>query len=201
MYPVAWRSITCRCGMVLFFFAFIFFLIGIRSPAQAQYVRDSAFCVDVKNNECIRVIPDGGQVSLSSLPLVSGHRRIYFWGNLRNPSNRAVAFYFSRSGACYQSELIAPDERALKHLSVTENIVGLLSSVTMSEVWHVLGLSSTEIGVRDVKANVVLIPESNEYRIHDYRFAKCTGSFSARLVDSDGEPIPGNNGVKIVIVD
>lgn len=167
----------------------------------AQSVRDTAFCSNVVNHKCIGVIPDGATVSINSLPTIDGHKAIYFWGNLRNPSSSTIAFFFTREGECYDREPVSPSSKALRRLSGPEQILGVLNSLTFGEIWQVLGIASAEVGVKDIKANVVLIPEANEYRIHDYRFALCPGKFSARLINSAGDPIPGNNELDIVLVD
>ena len=167
----------------------------------AQSVRDTAFCSNVVDLECVGVIPNGATVSINSLSTIDGQKAIYFWGNLRNPSASAIAFFFARDGECYDSEPVSPSSKALRELSGSEQIFGVLSSLTFREIWQALGIASAEVGAKDIKVNVVLIPETNEYRIHDYRFAFCPGKFSARLINSAGDPIPGNNKLDIVLVD
>ncbi|WP_417308316.1 hypothetical protein [Devosia sp.] len=169
--------------------------------AMAQSVRDTAFCRNVVDHECVGVIPDGATVSISYLSTIEGRKAIHFWGNLRNPSASAVAFFFTREGKCYDNEPVSPSSKALRELSGAEQIFGVLGSLTFREIWQALGISSAEVGAKDIKVNVVFIPQTNEYRIHDYRFALCPGKFSARLINSAGNPIPGNNEIDIVLVD
>lgn len=109
-------------------------------------------------------------------------------------------FFFSREGACYDSSPVSPNAKALRDVTGAEHVLGYLASLTFREVWHALGLSKLEVGAKDIKVNVVFIPEANEYRIHYYRYALCPGKFSARLVKSNGDPIPGNNDLDIVLV-
>ena len=169
--------------------------------AVAQSARDTAFCRSIVDNECVGLIPDGATVSISSLSEMNGSKTIFFWGNLRNPNGNPVAFFFTRDGECYDKDPISPSSKALRKLSGTEQIIGILNSLTFREVWHALGISSTEVGSKDIKANVVFIPQANEYRIYDYRFALCPGSFSARIINSEGDPISGNNDLDIIVVD
>ena len=173
----------------------------VSHAAVAQSVRDAAFCSNVVDRQCVGVIPHGASVSMSALDTVDGRKALYFWGNLRNPTAGPVAFFFTRDGECYEREPVSPSAKALRELSGSEQIFGVLSSMTFREVWHALGLSSAEVGARDIKVNVVFIPETNEYRIYDYRFALCPGKYSARLIDSVGDPLPGNNDLRIVVVD
>lgn len=179
----------------------ISFICAVDSKAYAQYVNDAAFCRDVKNYECKHVIPHGAKVSLNSLRRVDGKRALYFWGNIQSRTRSAVSVIFFREGSCYKKEDVRPDDAALRELSSSEQIGGLLSSISFRQVWYYLGLEKVEGASGNIKGNIVFIPESGDFRIFDFRHVLCKGNFRARLVGSDGNPLAGNNDIRVVIVD
>ena len=56
------------------------------------------------------------------------------------------------------------------------------------------------VGKIDAKLNPVVVPNSNNFGIWDYRNVLCPGSIKAIVIDSDGNVIPGDNAVKTLIV-
>jgi hypothetical protein len=178
------------------------FLGVAQTPALAQSVRDSAFCLTVAEHGCPAsdVVPNRATVSLDRLTLVDGYPTLYFWSNLRNPAENSVAVFFSREGECYEAEAVSPDDEALRELSDSEQFFGILRTMTFGEIWRILGLGGADVGSGDVKVSVVTIPESNQYRVHTFRHAHCPGRFKARFIGSDGRPLPGANDVDIVLV-
>lgn len=162
-------------------------------PALSQHVRDASFCVGIDKFECKQPVPHGSQISLSELSSEDGNKALYFWGNLRNPSQRAIGIYFAREGSCYKEQLIIPKERTLREVGFFENAFSFVDSLTFGELWNSIGFEEIDFGVKDARINIVFIPNANQYRVFSYRYALCPGRFVARLIDSWGEPIPGNN--------
>ncbi|MCB1496665.1 MAG: hypothetical protein KDJ86_12825 [Bauldia sp.] len=184
---------VARSKWTSWFLAAALLAIPFSTEALGQNVRDTSFCVRVVDRQCMQPIPDGSSVSISSLPKVDGKSAIYFWGNLRNPSMNVVAIYFAREGECYNEQIIMPKEKALREVGAFEGAISFLDSLTLGEIWKSLGVTGVEIGIKDIKLNLVLVEESNEFRVFDYRYAICPGKFTARLIDSRGSAIPGNN--------
>ena len=175
------------------------------TKAQAQYVLDSAFCLGIKNKECAEAIPDGATLNLSNMPTKSGEKRIYFWTVLRAASDAAISIGMIREGKCYRDELTLPREKFVRRPTTFQTVWSYLSSLRLGDILSVFDVQKgdVEVGVDkgvDAKINIAVVPQANRYRIYDYRFVQCAGTIRARVLDSAGEPIPGGNDVKVLLV-
>lgn len=175
------------------------------SPAQAQFVMDTAFCLSIRQNQCPRVVPDGTAVSLGSLPIIDGHRAVYFWANLRAANSIAVTIAMVRDGTCYKNEIKIPQDKFERNPTTLQTIWAYISSVRMSDLLEAFDIKKAtgEVGVNagvDAKLNIAIVPQANRYRVHDFRFLLCPGAIHARALDSTGEPIPGSNGTKSLTI-
>lgn len=177
----------------------------------AQYVNDTAFCANVVKNECVGLIANGATVGIGSLPIVEGHRTIYFWANLSASRSRAVGLYILRNGSCYPNETKISDKKLRSQPGFLITIGAYLTSGRLvSDVMDTLSIKSggAKIGATagagpakiDASVNAVVVPGASEYRVHHYRYVICPGTFIARVVDKDGRPFPGNNEILQITV-
>ena len=183
-----------RCIMIV-----LPLLVLAASEVYAQQVRDSSFCLNVVSHKCVDSVPSGANISIGNIVPIGGKKRLYFWGNLRNPSESAVVLYFLREGECYSGEVIEPDSRAFQRLSGPEHLLAFFRSLTFKEVWHAIGIVEGEIDYGGIGGRAVFVPQANEYRIHTYREVHCSGTYYARIMDSSGRPLPGDNDLRIVV--
>jgi hypothetical protein len=109
----------------------------------------------------------------------------------------------ARKGKCYKPDTIVPEHKLRKNPSSFAKLKAYLSTLTMREIWYSLGVKVIQPEVKikaiDLKINAILMPEANRYRIYDYRFVSCPGELLARVLDSNGDPIPGQNEVRILL--
>jgi len=86
-----------------------FFIINATfALAQDGYVIDSAFCKSVTKMRCVEPVAAGQSIDISELTADKNGPLIYFWGKIRNPSERVVAVLIARQGECYSEKLILP---------------------------------------------------------------------------------------------
>ncbi len=168
----------------------------------AQRVNDAVFCTDVIELECIGAIASGQTIALGELKKVDGVAIIHYWGSLLNPGDRVAVFYFIREGECYKDKTIDPNSPALDKVSVPREFLSFFQSLTFGDLLSYIGLQELGAGKGDMKLNFVFADRPSEtFRVHDYRLVHCPGTIAARILDSNGVPIPGNNDLRIVVTD
>lgn len=179
------------------------FMIFAPSNSFGQYVRDSAFCKKIVKHRCTDVLTHGSNVRIGSLPIVNGKRTIFFTANLRNPDEKFISLHMIRKGSCYKPDIVIPDRDFGAKTTSFQKVKAYLSSLTIREIWHMLGISEVQPGavVRevDLRVTVVLVPDANIFRINTFRHVSCAGELFARVLDSKGNPIPGDNEIRVLI--
>ena len=184
----------------------LLFAVTVIFPTSifSQEVINSWFCINVENNECIHRIADGTEIVLSALSNENGNPALYFWGAIKSSDNSVATIYFSRESPCSVEQIRLPREKFESQRNLFQEAWAFLSNLRGADIWDRLGISSIEASTNrvDIKLNLVSIASSPRFRIHDFRNVTCPSVLRARLFDSQGEPLPGNNDVRSVrIVD
>lgn len=166
------------------------------TTAAAQYVEDATFCHEVVHDTCRRPLVHGTTVTLSALSGGSAERRVYFYARVRTIKEAQVGIVFQRDGTCVREQLKLPASKFNANPSLFQEIWTFLNSSTLASLWNRLGLGELTPGRKDLKVNMALLKPSPAHRIWDWRNVGCSGTLRARLFGSDGEPLPGHNGVR-----
>jgi len=86
-------------------------------------------------------------------------------------------------------------------LSDDKALVNKLLNISLSAFNFLKSLGIAELKFGNIKLNLVLTQPSKAFRVSDYRdVLDCGGTFTARLINSDGNPILGNNEVKTISI-
>ena len=185
-------------------------LIVYVDNVPALELNDSSFCVDVKENRCVRIIPNGSSVRLNELPEMASredgkmHHVIYFYSSTRNHENVFVGFLFGRQGECYSDydnkKLRGMVGLAAEDPTMFEKIKNWFRERSGADLWSFLGISSVD--AKGISAKFAKLSESNNFITYDYRFIDCPGTVRAVVIDSNGEtiPPPDRNAVKAIAI-
>lgn len=176
--------------------AFLFLLTFAPFPAYGQAVNDSSFCLDVQENACVQPLPHGVAVKLNALRKVNGKLTVYFWASINSSAYKAIAVMFQREGTCTVEQYSLPTGKFDERPGVFKEIRGFFEGKTLANVWDLLGISEATPGIKDFKLNVVFVPPSDGFRVSDWRHIECSGVMRARLFNSKGEPLPGENDIR-----
>jgi hypothetical protein len=178
------------------FWAFLFLLTFAPVQAYGQAVSDSSFCLDVQNNACVNPLPHGVAVRLNALKMVDSHRTVYFWASIDSSDYKAIAFMFQREGTCTVEQYSLPARKFGERPGVFNEIKGFFEGKTLANLWDLLGMKEAAPSIKDFKLNVAFVPPSSGFRVSVWRHLGCSGVMRARLFNSKGEPLPGDNGVR-----
>ncbi len=185
--------------------AMLILTISVLYPCcgYSQYVLDTAFCKSIIGKECVGAIPagSGSGIDLRDLSKNENGPLIHYWAKLRNANDAAIAIVMVRQGTCYDEKINLPESRFKANPGKLRTLWSYLSSVTLSDLLSRLSIKdlSLEAGLKgkiDAKINLAFVTTSEGFRIHDFRNMPCPGTIQARIFDSNGDPIPGENDVR-----
>jgi hypothetical protein len=179
--------------------------------AAAQYVNSTAFCISIHKTKCVRALIDGAQFSMTDLRKIGGKPTIYFYASVNAPTRMPLVLNMVRQGSCYPANVTASPEKVAQNPGMFSSIWSYVKSgravddfLRIFDITHVTGevgaAAGEGVGKIDAKLNPVVVPNSNNFGIWDYRNVLCPGSIKAIVMDSDGNVIPGDNAVKTLIV-
>ena len=176
--------------------AFLFLLTIAPCQAYGQAASDASFCLDVQDNACITSLPSGVEVRLDALKMVDGNRTIYFWASINSSDYKTIGFLFQREGTCAIEQYRLPTRKFNQRPGIFSEIKGYFEGKTLANLWNLFGVREATPSIKDFKLNVVVVPPSNGFRVSSWRNIGCSGVMRARLFNSRGEPLPGDNDVR-----
>ena len=112
-------------------------------------------------------------------------------------SDKAIAIIFQRVGTCIVEQISLPSKKFDEDPSGFAKFIGFFVGKTLADLWNLLGLAELGAGQKkDLKINAVFVPPSDGFKVWDWRHIECPGVMRARLFDSEGNPLLGNNDIR-----
>ena len=181
------------------------------SCADAQYVNSTAFCRAIHRTQCVGALVDRAQLSMTDLLKVGGKPTIYFYASVNAPNRMPLVLNMVRQGSCYPANIATSPEKVAQNPGMFSSVWSYIKSgravddfLRIFDITHVTGEVGAEagegVGKIDAKLNPVIVPNSSNFGIFDYRNVLCAGSIQAIVMDSDGNVIARDNAVKTLIV-
>jgi hypothetical protein len=171
------------------------------SARAATSVLETTFCLQRPAGGCKDPAGARSSVSLAQLPLdKNGRRAIYFFSRLRLETGRVAFLVIEREGSCYgksQPKLfVSPRLRTPGWASFWEEVAKRLKDFSLSPRGQ--GLLAVGVAAR-------MGPNVRQDTLQDIFFfgereMNCPGKVLARVLDFDGNPLPGDNEIKELLV-
>ena len=170
------------------------------SPAQAAAeVVESGFCLQRPEGGC--AAPAGERASLAQLPRgPSGRRMIYFFSRMRLGTGRVAFLVVEREGSCYGREgpklYVSPRLRTPGWASFWEEAGKRLRDFSLLAG----GQGLLAVGVAGRMGPGVSQDITQAVAAFGEREMDCPGKVRGRVLDFDGKPLPGENGLRELTV-
>lgn len=167
----------------------------------ATSVAESTFCLMRPARGCEAPPKSGSIVSLGQLSRdASGRRVIYFFSRLRLETGRVAFLVIEREGSCYGRGLpklyVSPRLRAPGWASFWEDVGRRLKDFSLSAG----GQGLLAVGVAAQMGPGVPQGIAQGVLAFGEREMDCPGKLLGRVLDFDGKPLPGENGLQEITV-
>lgn len=151
------------------------------AAAQAARIVDQSFCLGRGALDCTRPVPDGQSIPLAQLPVdESGRRVVYFYSVVDSGAGEVYFHAWERDGKAYD---VPQPPKLFVPSRFYDWVRSYMPSIRIPEVTLTFGKNLLAVLIRPEAA-------SPRFRAYSERVAHGASVFVAKVIGTDGQPLP-----------